>query len=225
MDLVKYVFYLGVIQIVFSTAWKFIATVCSSLLASAGLHKDWSFLAFKALGYYILVSGAGLVTWDMMATTEPVLSALVGAAGLFIVYTTVAGNLERNRWRAVMNFDRKRVRVMRVDGYLLVGSVLLFLVTLALPEIADHALVRGFRAFIDGVYHTPVLGWIVGLGACFYLLHYMARGLRATGGLVELLLRPGSLQRPETAATPDGDPAEGEYVDFEEVTDADHGRG
>ncbi len=258
MDLVKYVFYMGVIHIVFSFVWKVIASYASGLLRTAGLNKDWSFLGFKAMGYYIQVSVAALVTWSMMQSVGPVEAALVGVAGLFIVYSTVAGNLERNRWRAVMNFERKRIRVLRFDGYLLVGSVLLFLVTLAFPQIAEHPVNTGFRSFIDWVYHLPVIGWAVGFMALFYMLHIIWKGMRASNGLINLLfggpqaaaagpgaggsgaggLGPGGFENGpfegsgghvfggaprygfRHGGTTDRD-SDDEYVDYEDVTDAD----
>jgi len=215
MDVIKYIFYMGVIQIVFSTLWKFIATLASSLFQRIGLNKDLSFLGFKAAGYYILVSVSALVTWDMMVKGSTVTAALVGIAGTFIIYTTIAGNLERNRWRAVMNFERKRVQVMRFDGYLLISSVALFLVTLALPEIADNPVNNGFRTFIDNVYKTPVIGWIVGLGALFYMLHIIFKGMRTTDYLINLLFYPNRVRRGSAAMA--GQEDDTEYVDYEEV--------
>jgi len=206
---------MGVIQIVFSTLWKFIASFTSGLLESIGLNKDLTFLGFKAAGYYILVSVSALVTWDMMVQGSNITAAIVGIAGTFIIYTTIAGNLERNRWRAVMNFERKRVQVMRFDGYLLIGSVALFLVTLALPDIAANPVNNGFRTFIDNVYKTPVIGWIVGLGAVFYMLHIIFKGLRTTDYLVNLLFYPNRVRRGSAAMAGQEDDAE--YVDYEEI--------
>jgi hypothetical protein len=208
---------MGVIQIVFSTLWKFIATFASGLLQSIGLNKDLTFLGFKAAGYYILVSVSALVTWDMMVQGSTVTAAIVGIAGTFIIYTTIAGNLERNRWRAVMNFERKRVQVMRFDGYLLIGSVALFLVTLALPGIAANPVNSGFRTFIDQVYKTPVIGWIVGLGALFYMMHIILKGMRTTDYLVNLLFYPNRVRKGASPAAGQEDDAE--YVDYEEIHD------
>jgi len=215
MNVIKFIFYMGVIQIVFSTLWKFIASFTSGLLESIGLNKDLTFLGFKAAGYYILVSVSALVTWDMMVQGSNITAAIVGIAGTFIIYTTIAGNLERNRWRAVMNFERKRVQVMRFDGYLLIGSVALFLVTLALPDIAANPVNNGFRTFIDNVYKTPVIGWIVGLGAVFYMLHIIFKGLRTTDYLVNLLFYPNRVRRGSAAMAGQEDDAE--YVDYEEI--------
>jgi hypothetical protein len=220
MEVIKFVFYMGVIQIVFSTLWKFIATLLSSLLQSIGLNKDVSFLGFKAAGYYILVSVSALVTWDMMVQGNAISAALVAAAGVFIMYSNIAGNLERNRWRAVMNFERKRVQVMRFDGYLLIGSIVLFLVTLALPGIADNPVNQGFRNFIDLVYHTPVIGWIVGLGATFYMIHIAFKGMRATDYIINLLFFPNK-QRNSGVQPPEDD---GEYVDYVEIQEEETGR-
>jgi hypothetical protein len=220
VEVIRFIFYMGVIQIVFSTLWKFIATLSSTLLESLGFNRDLTFLAFKAMGYYLLVSVAALVTWDEMVRGSTLGAALVAALGVFIMYTTIAGNLERNRWRAVMNFERKRIRVMRFDGYLLLGSMVLYLVTLALPEIASNPVTDSVRTLIDRVYHAPVIGWIVGLGACFYMLHIIYRGLKATDYLVQLLFYGG---KGRSSAQPD-DEVEGEYVDYVEVREEDNQR-
>lgn len=226
MDVVRYVFYMGVIQIVFSTFWKFIATLLSGLLESFGINKDFSFLLFKSLGYYILVSVSALVTWDMMVQGGPVTAALVAAFGVFIMYSIIAGNLERNRWRAVMNFERKRIQVMRFDGYLLIGSILLFLVTLGLPEIARNPVNEGIRTFIDQVYKLPVIGWIVGLGAFFYMLHITYKGLKATDYVMQLLFRTEGNRRTSNGSF-DGRsdqnslPEDEEYIDYVEIREND----
>jgi hypothetical protein len=187
MDLIRFIFYMGVIHIVFSSLWKFIATLASSMLQRVGISKDYSFLAFKAIGYYIVVSVAALVTWAEMQQVSAFAGVLIAAAGTFIIYTTIAGNLERNRWRAVMNFERKRVQVMRFDGYMLVGSLLLFLTTLAMPQIADHPVNAGFRALIDAIYNSWFIGWIVKIGAIFYLVHILFKGMRATDYVMQSL--------------------------------------
>lgn len=211
----------------FSTLWKFIASTISGFLESVGMNRDYSFLGFKALGYYIVVSVSALVTADMMVSNSAVVAALVAIAGVFIIYTTIAGNLERNRWRAVMNFERKRVRVMRYDGYLLIGSLILFMVTLAVPSIADNPVNKSFRTFIDNVYHTPIIGWIVGFGAIFYMMHIITKGIKATDHLMQLLFNPGRKkvsQPPGTSPnwTPPGNSEDaeydsGEYIEYEEI--------
>ncbi len=215
MELVKFVFYMGVIQIVFSTIWKFVALSLSSLLHSIGLNKDFSFLGFKAVGYYILVSVSALVTWDAMEGSGAIVAALVGIAGTFIIYTTIAGNLERNRWRAVMNFERKRVQVMRFDGYLLISAVLLYLLSVAMPGIPENSLNEGFRHLIDQIYKTPLIGWIVGLGAFFYMVHIIFKGLKTTDYIIGLFFKPRTPERKD----PGADEYDAEYIDYVEVRD------
>ena len=229
MNLVKFIFYMGVIHIVFSSLWKFVATVLSSMLKSLGINKDFSFLAFKAIGYYIVVSVSALVTVDMMLSGGPITAGLDALAGTFIVYTTIAGNLERNRWRAVMNYERKRVQVMRYDGYMLIGSLLLYAMTLGMPEIAQNQVVEGFRSFIDQVYRTPIIGWLVGFGAIFYMFYIISRGIKITDELFNSVFFPNRRSAASQASGEyfggfQGSQAptdEAEYAEYEEVTDED----
>jgi hypothetical protein len=215
---------MGVIHIVFTTIWKLVATIISSLLRDIGINKDISFLFFKTAGYYILISVSALVTYDMMREVSRPVAVLVGAAGVFIIYTTIAGNLERNRWRAVMNYERKRTLVMRYDGYLLVASLLLYLVSLIIPTVAGNPVVAWFRQLIDDIYHVPVLGWIVRIGALFYMISIILKGMKATDYLLHLVI---GREDPSVGGVPpagwpgmpgvEGAP-EDEFIEYEEIS-------
>ena len=123
MKIFEFIFYLGVITIIFTTFWKVITTVITSLLKDIGIDKDTSFLFFKTIGYYILVSIAALKTVAQMENAYNFTAVIYAILGTFVIYATIASNLERNRWRAVMNYERKRIQVMRYDGYLLMACI------------------------------------------------------------------------------------------------------
>ncbi len=214
MEIFEYIFYLGVINIVFSAGWKILATIISSLLNDIGINKETSFLVFKTLGYYILVSMAAMVTVTHMEQTYSLAAMAYAITGTFVIYATIASNLERNRWRAVMNYERKRIRVMRFDGYLLMASIVLFIVTLLKPEIANIPPHTWILTTIDKIFNTSILKYIIGFFAFFYMLNIIFRGIKASDEVFALLF---NRKRNKTnTGTPNDD---GTYTEYEEITD------
>ncbi len=214
MKIFEYIFYLGVINIVFSAGWKIFATVISSLLNDLGINKDTSFLVFKTLGYYILVSITALVTVDHMQQTYSLAAMAYAITGTFVLYATIASNLERNRWRAVMNYERKRIRVMRYDGFLLMACIVLFIVTLLKPEIASLPPHIWILSTIAKIFNVFLLKYIIGFFAFFYMLNIIYRGMKASDEVFALLF---NRKKPQTD-TQNNDTG---YTDYEEVADED----
>ena len=214
MEIFEYIFYLGVINIVFSAGWKILATVISSLLNDIGINKETSFLVFKTLGYYILVSMAAMVTVIHMEQTYSLVAMAYAITGTFVIYATIASNLERNRWRAVMNYERKRIRVMRFDGYLLMACIVLFIVTLLKPEIANIPPHTWILTTIDKIFNTSILKYIIGFFAFFYMLNIIFRGIKASDEVFALLFN-----RKRSKTTTGNNNDDGSYTEYEEVTD------
>ncbi len=214
MEIFEYIFYLGVINIVFSAGWKLLATIISSLLNDIGINKETSFLVFKTLGYYILVSMAAMVTVTHMEQTYSLAAMAYAITGTFVIYATIASNLERNRWRAVMNYERKRIRVMRFDGYLLMACIVLFIVTLLKPEIANIPPHTWILTTIDRIFNTSILKYIIGFFAFFYMLNIIFRGIKASDEVFALLF---NRKRNKTSSGTNTD--DGNFTDYEEVTD------
>ncbi len=214
MELFEFIFYLGVINIVFSAIWKILATIFSSILKDIGIDKDITFFVFKTIGYYILVSITALITVRHMTGTYSLASVAYAITGTFVIYATIASNLERNRWRAVMNFERKRIRVMRYDGYLLMACILLFISTLINPAISDFKLQEWILDSIDSIFNVPLLKYIIGFFAFFYMINIIFRGIKATDEVLAVLFnRKQKKASGETQSTDDGG-----FADYEEIT-------
>lgn len=219
MEIFEFIFYLGVVNIIFSAVWKILATIFSSILKDIGIDKDVTFFAFKAAGYYILVSITALITAAHMHGTYTLAAVAYAVTGTFVIYATIASNLERNRWRAVMNFERKRIRVMRYDGYLLMACIILFISTLIKPEISDFRFQEWALASIDKIYNAPVLKYIIGFFAFFYMLNIIFRGIKASDEVLAVLF---NRKRKKSNTQGSQDEATG-FTDYEEVIQDDAG--
>jgi hypothetical protein len=218
MPLLEYIFYLGVIIIVFTSIWKLLATMITSFLKDIGISKDVSFFFFKTASYYLLVSITALTTSRQMADVHPVVAVIYAICGTFIIYATIAANLEKNRWRAVMNFERKRIRVMRFDGYLLMACIVLFILTLFEPAIADTEMHNWILDTIRKIYNFPVLQFFIAIFAFFYMLNMIFKGVKATDEVLRILTGRPSQNRTSGGAPGVQTDDEG-YTDYEEVKD------
>ncbi|MBC8045572.1 MAG: hypothetical protein H7Y00_02120 [Fimbriimonadaceae bacterium] len=215
MKIFEFIFYLGVITIIFTTFWKVITTVITSLLKDLGIDKDTSFLFFKTVGYYILVSIAALKTVSQIENAYTFTAVIYAILGTFIIYATIASNLERNRWRAVMNYERKRIQVMRYDGYLLMACIVLFIITLIKPAIADFGFHNRILLGIDTIYQTPVLKWVIGFFAFFYMLNIIFRGIKASDEVLNMIF---NRKKKPVSNTSDPDKYDDNfYTEYEEV--------
>lgn len=219
MKIFEFIFYLGVITIVFTTVWKIITTVITSLLKDAGIDKETSFLFFKTIGYYILVSLTALKTIAQIHNAWTFTAVIYAILGTFVIYATIASNLERNRWRAVMNYERKRIRVMRYDGYLLMACIVLFIVTLIRPGIAQLPPHEWILATIDRIYQTPVLKWVIGFFAFFYMLNIIFKGIKATDEVLNIIFNRKPSEPHKQGSSYDNDNTV--YSEYEEVYDDD----
>lgn len=219
MKIFEFIFYLGVITIVFTTVWKIITTVITSLLKDAGIDKETSFLFFKTIGYYILVSLTALKTIAQIHNAWTFTAVIYAILGTFVIYATIASNLERNRWRAVMNYERKRIRVMRYDGYLLMACIVLFIVTLIRPGIAQLPPHEWMLATIDKIYQTPVLKWVIGFFAFFYMLNIIFKGIKATDEVLNIIFNRKPSEPHKQNSSYDNENTV--YSEYEEVYDDD----
>lgn len=218
MKIFEFIFYLGVITIIFTSVWKFITTIASSLLKDLGIDKDHTFLFFKTVGYYILVSLAALKTVAQMQDAYRFTAVIYAVLGTFVIYSTIASNLERNRWRAVMNFEQKRTRVMRYDGYLLMACIVLFIITLIKPTIANLPPHNWLLSTIDKIYNTPVVKWIIGFFAFFYMLNILFKGLKASDEVLNSIFNRRNHNTNKQAHDPN-QYDDGFYTEYEEVND------
>lgn len=113
-----------------------------------------------------------------------------------------------------MNYERKRVQVMRYDGYLLMACIVLFIITLLQPGIAQLQPLLWLLHTIDTIFQTPLLKWVIGFFAFIYMLSIIFRGIKFSDEVFALIT---NRKKPNQA---DAQENQG-YTDYEEITDDD----
>ena len=101
---------------------------------------------------------------------------------------------------------------MRFDGYLLMASIVLFIITILKPEIANLPPHRWLLTTIDKIYQTPIIKYIIGFFAFLYMLNIIFRGIKASDEVFSILFN----RKRKTQQSPESDTY---FTDYEEVQD------
>ena len=96
MDYLKYIFYLGIVYIVFSMIWFFIAKIPSILLSANRKETVWEGYILKTIQYYFIASLTMLkATEYMYSVNETKPDPAYYVVGCIILYLYLYGKLER----------------------------------------------------------------------------------------------------------------------------------
>ncbi len=194
MGFLQYIFYLGVINIVFLFIWKWLFAFPIALLFTL-LKIDQAMLiakAFrlivKAFGTYLLASLTALLTLTAIedaGVIKTVLYPLIGGVILFMSYASYAYEASK---QAQMDFNYEMMDNLKYDGSFMIGAVSLFLITLFFPAIANNSLIEWLFEAIGWVYELPVIGWIVKIVGVLIVINIIFHGFLASGFLIGSLV-------------------------------------
>ena len=185
MNILQFLFYLGIINIIFGFVWKWIFALPAAFLFAL-LNFDYGMRAVKIFGSYLLVSLTALLTLAALGNNPSGLALifypLIGAFVLFMAY---ANNQYEARKEASATMDWQMTqRLERDSGFeaiLMFGVVIFYVITLFIPAIAVNGLNEWLFRVIDWIFNLPVIGWLIGIGGVFFLLNIIFHGLFAVG--------------------------------------------
>lgn len=201
INIFRYLFYIGVINIVFGLIWKVLPIMIAIALPITTLSIPVTVLRvasklLKVFGYYILVSLVVLLTLNAIeynrATSSFILYPVFGA---FAIYVRFVSNLYKTRKRFVTGYDYEAMESFAYDGFITVGAVLLFIVALLVPVIAVNPLIQWIFGIIDWIYKLKVIGWLIAVGGVLYMLSIIWHGTTITEFLLASLFRKIGLRR------------------------------
>lgn len=192
MNIFQFLFYLGIINIIFGFVWKWVFALPAAFLFAL-LNFDYGMRAVKIFGSYLLVSLTALLTLAALGENPSGLALifypLIGAFVLFMAY---ASNQYEARKEASATMDWQMIqRLERDAGFetiLTFGVIILFVITLFVPSIATNGLNEWLFSVIDWIFNLPIIGWLIGIGGVFFLLNIIFHGIFATGFVIASLV-------------------------------------
>lgn len=192
MNIFQFLFYLGIINIIFGFLWKWIVALPAAFILVL-LNFEDGMRAVKTFGYYLLVSLTALLTLVALGGNPSILTLILyPLTGMFVLFMGYASNQYEARKEANSTMDSQIIRrVERDSGFemiLLFSIVILYVVALFIPSIAYNGLNEWLFRVIDLISSLPIIGLLIGLGGILFLLIIIFHGLLMMGFILASII-------------------------------------
>ncbi len=193
MEIVKFVFFLGIVYIVFSIIWFLLATIPKMLFKQTSSKNIESYI-LKTLQYYFIGSLTSLASKNFIENNIKAESGpLYIVTGGVVLFLYLAGKMERNK----MLFKFKSVitknfstTILKYEPHLIGFTMVLYALSIGVPNLVNNPINSWFLESIHNFYDTPIIGWIIGFAGVFFLMTIVFRGVNA---VKKILLHINSL--------------------------------
>lgn len=233
MNVLRFIFGLGIAFSIFSFIWGFIMLLINSIRGNAGRAKQVQDYALRIIKYFLLVSVTANYIFKYQAGDDQTLSWAYMLLGTMVMVFYLMGKLQKRMLFSQLSKHPVLARFTvtidpLVERYLLIGSVVYFIICLQLPDMVNNGVVNWFTTSIAAIYDAPIIGWIFSVIAFFFLVNILFRGANVIGSLVtgQPLNRPsvGGFGQFQQGSNPfeqfrEKQREEEGFVDYEDVTD------
>ena len=248
MEILYYIFFLGIIYIVFSLIWFLLATLPKMILSRANSSEIENYI-FKTLQYYFIGSLTFLSSVkfinDPRNTINNEHSSVFILVGGFVLLLYLTGKMERNKMIFQFKSFVSKTRndgVLKYEPHLIGLTMVLYAISIGNPLLVDNAINSWFLDNILEFYHTPIIGWIIKFIGFFFLITIIFRGIstirnlfqniyslfsgkpikkKKSSTIFEQFNNMNNTKNPFNNQEEKVDPEEDIYVDFEEVEEVE----
>lgn len=227
MKIIEFTFILGIIFIIFNMIWSIFTLILQ--ISSRGVGKVESHIHRVVQGYFLAsLTAIGAVNF-YEAEMEKNLFFWYLIGGFFLIVYLTSKSEERKKTARVMvqinNFSIKP-QILKYEWIIILAVIGFYFTSFYYHNIIDIPLNHQFYSFIQGVFQTPIIGWIIGLIGCFFFLSMISRSIFTIRKSIQSVLILLGIVK-ESKQNNDFDSFEystdenGEdiYVDYEEVED------
>lgn len=180
MGIFKFIFYLGIIHLIFGFVWKWVVALPTSILF-VFIKLDMGVWLVKSVGAYFLVSLTAILALTATQEKGIILSIIYYLIGGFVLYIGFISNTYEAQKVAAQNYDYEMMASLKYDTYITIGSLILFIIVAFIPSISINNLTFKFFTLTDWVLDIKIVGWLVGIGGVLFLLSMLWYGLITTG--------------------------------------------
>jgi len=195
MEIFKYIFFLGIIYIVFNIIWFFIALLPKYVLGNKENNTQNAILNYiiKAAQFYFLASLTAIKALDFITkeNIDPKQAPLYIVIGGIVLYLYLAGKLERNKMMFQLRSNLGNANSRNASKYEphLVGlTLILYAISFNYLPLIQNSINQWFLESINDFYNTIIIGWIIGIIGFFFLISMVFKGINATGFLVQTII-------------------------------------
>lgn len=241
MEVLRFIFGLGIAFSIFGFIWGFMMLLINSIRGNDQKSRQIQDYALRIIKYFLLVSVTANYIFKYQTGDDATLSVTYMVVGVLVLVLYLMGKLQK---RVMFSQFSRHPLLARfstsidplVERYLLIGSVVYFIICLQLPAMVDNGVVNWFTNSIVSIYDAPIIGWIFSVIAFFFLVNIIFRGANVIGSLLtgQPLNKPksggfGNFQQGAGGSNPfeqfrEKQQQDDGFVDYEDVTDEDDGK-
>ena len=195
MEILSYIFFLGIIYIVFSIIWFFIALMPKYAFGNKENNIQNTILNYtiKAAQFYFLASLTAIKALEFILkeNIDPKQGPLYIIIGGIVLYLYLAGKLERSKmmfqFRSNLGGENSQ-NTSKYEPHLVGLTLIFYTISFNYPLLIENPINQWFLESINDFYNTVIIGWIIGIIGFFFLINMIFKGINATGFLFQTIV-------------------------------------
>lgn len=217
MEILEFIFRLGIIFIVFSLVWGFFNMVFRLAIGLRPLNQveDYS---IKIIHLYILASISAMQTSAFLTDGKPKIGIVI--FGILTLFFYLTGRLERNRMTIRVNnrmfSTNAKEPDLRIEMLLIFAGLFYYSLCITNENIVNNNLNIWFFTVVNDLYDTPLLKYIFGFFGILFLVNIIFRSFIFFSNLANTLL--GNQKDPNDQDNGNSS-NNGDYTDYEIIED------
>ena len=229
MEVLNFIFVLGINFSIFGFIWGLIMLVVRLFKNPAQPSNVSLDYVLRIIKYFLLVSVIANYINKFQGSDLDTNSGIANLiTGAIVLALYLLGKLQN---RAVLHqmgqhplFKQFASTIdPKVERFLLLGSVVYFILCVIYPQMVDNKLVNWFTDSIQNIYDTPIIGWVFAIIAFFFLVTIILRAANVIGRLLngQSIMQP-SVNTKFTYEQRDfhsDQTRQDKFSDYEDVTD------
>jgi len=190
MEILKFIFILGINFSIFGFIWGIIMFLVRNFQSSEQQNSESLAYVLRIVKYFLLVSITanyiGVYEKEVYGASQGMFNVVVGS---IVMALYLLGKLQNRTMMSQMAnnpmFSRFIPKIdQKVERFMLLGSLLYFIVCLCYPTMVDNLVINWFTNLVHGIYETPVIGWVFSIIAFFFLVNIIMRGANVMGNIL-----------------------------------------
>jgi hypothetical protein len=194
MEILSYIFFLGIIYIVFSIIWFFIALLPKYVLGNKvnNIQNTVLHYTIKAAQFYFLAALTAIKAIEAIKenidNNQGPLYMIIGG---IVLYLYLVGKIERSKMMSQLRSNLGNINSSNFSKYEphLIGlTLIVYAISFSYPLLIQNSVNQWFLVSIDDFYNTVIIGWIIGIIGFFFLISMIFKGINATGFLFQTIV-------------------------------------
>ena len=215
MQLLTYIFYLGVIYITFNLLWWLLMQLVKAISSEPDQQPPAVSLVLELVSNYFLVALTVLKSSEMIAEKGGQLALWAyPVIGGLVLFSYLARKRDKSPFQIMLNQQRVNLGPKRhyvPNKWVLPGTMVFYTLSYFYLPLVSSAFNLGLMQTISSIYNMVIIGWIIRILGFFFLLRILFQGLF----FILNLGRPKAPQTPPPYPPPP--PSQGRTEDIEEA--------